>query len=373
MSKDGSIRRHGSGYEARVTVNGIGYSKTFPCEAEARVYIKTLVEEHRTKPLHDLTLGEWGTRWLKSRHETKASRHVRKEESVWRVHVLGSKLADRPLKKVQRKHIVEHFDAAVDSGRWQRQSVTHGLKTVKRALDAAFDKGLIQSNPAQGVRVKRMDISPDDPWTWLTQAEIDAVMALEHPGETTTERRALFATAIYAGLRLSELLHLKWERVFLDAPNPRIEVRAPLKSRDARRDVPLLPPAIAALRAWRDNGVTRKALGYVWKTEAGQRRHSQYDGAWRDHPYRHNGETKMRHGAKSRAGIERRVRFHDLRHTCASHLVQGTWTRPLSLHEVKDWLGHSSISVTQRYGHLAPGGIHDAARGAAERSEAEER
>jgi integrase len=56
------------------------------------------------------------------------------------------------------------------------------------------------------------------------------------------------------------------------------------------------------------------------------------------------------------AGRPYGLRFHDLRHTCASLLLnQGA-----PLHAVKDWLGHSSITTTvDRYGHLAPG-VHDA-------------
>jgi integrase len=63
--------------------------------------------------------------------------------------------------------------------------------------------------------------------------------------------------------------------------------------------------------------------------------------------------------ALERAGITRRMRFHDLRHTCASHLLQGTWApalirEPLRIEELKAWLDHSDIGVTQRYAHLAP-------------------
>jgi hypothetical protein len=52
-----------------------------------------------------------------------------------------------------------------------------------------------------------------------------------------------------------------------------------------------------------------------------------------------------------------RASLHDLRHTCASHLVQGSWApaliaRPLRLEEVRDWLGHQDIATTQRYAHL---------------------
>lgn len=53
--------------------------------------------------------------------------------------------------------------------------------------------------------------------------------------------------------------------------------------------------------------------------------------------------------ARSAAGLEH-VRWHDLRHTYASWLVQGG--QPLTA--VRDLLGHSSLAVTNRYAHLAP-------------------
>lgn len=56
----------------------------------------------------------------------------------------------------------------------------------------------------------------------------------------------------------------------------------------------------------------------------------------------------------AQAVFARHVRFHDLRHTCASHLVMGSWGRPWRLEEVRQMLGHSSITATERYAHLAP-------------------
>ena len=59
-------------------------------------------------------------------------------------------------------------------------------------------------------------------------------------------------------------------------------------------------------------------------------------------------------GACSRSGL-RRIRWHDCRHSFASQLViAGT-----PLRQVQEWLGHSTILMTMRYSHLAPGGVRE--------------
>ena len=72
------------------------------------------------------------------------------------------------------------------------------------------------------------------------------------------------------------------------------------------------------------------------------------DGGWAD-----PANFKARHFYKclEKAGL-RRIRFHDLRHTFASLLLQNGE----SLHYVKEQMGHSSIKMTvDIYGHLVPG------------------
>jgi hypothetical protein len=60
-------------------------------------------------------------------------------------------------------------------------------------------------------------------------------------------------------------------------------------------------------------------------------------------------------GHRELAGIDRPVRFHDLRHTCASHLRMGSWTeKPMDLGDIQAWLGHSSQAMSLKYAHLAP-------------------
>ncbi len=211
-------------------------------------------------------------------------------------------------------------------------------------------------------------------WAYLTSTEIAALLA--HPTVARRPRlRATLTVAIYTGLRAGELWGLRWEDVRLDGDAPELVVcrsyGGATKGGRARR-VPLLPPAEAALRRWQDDQArarkrrARRAarsgraiplpspaeLSLVFPTRGGLARKG-YDAQW----------PRWR----DRLEVRSDVRFHDLRHTCASHLVMGSWGRPWRLEEVQIWLGHRSITTTQRYSHLAPEAMAGAARSARER------
>ena len=51
----------------------------------------------------------------------------------------------------------------------------------------------------------------------------------------------------------------------------------------------------------------------------------------------------------ARAGVDHKIRFHDLRGTCATHLALGTWGRKWSLHKIQRMLAHADQRVTERY------------------------
>jgi integrase len=151
------------------------------------------------------------------------------------------------------------------------------------------------------------------------------------------EERAVLLFALHTGARASEQLAIEWHDI--DFEHGRVHIRrsfslgavVPPKS-GHERTVPLSSDLADALRAVRHDRST-----LVFCNE---------DGAplsiWQLHD---------RLGvALRRAGL-RRIRWHDLRHTFASQLV----TAGVPLMHVQRWLGHSSIEMTIRYAHLAPG------------------
>jgi integrase len=183
-------------------------------------------------------------------------------------------------------------------------------------------------------------------WDWLREAEIVKLLGCL---DVSPEQRRIFAVAIFTGLRQGELWGLRWS----DVDIPRAEIRVaksydqPTKGGRVRR-VPLLEPALEALKA--------------------QPRRCSLVFPLPDSQMRHRGDTAGFHEACVAAKV-RRVRFHDLRHSCGSHLVQGTWAptyidRALRLEEVRMWLGHRSIRTTERYAHHAPDSLRGRVLGA---------
>ena len=129
--------------------------------------------------------------------------------------------------------------------------------------------------------------------------------------------------AMFTGVRRGEALGLTWDRV----DRARGVVLLTETKNGRPREVQLSANADAALaRRWTSN-----ATGSVF----GSRNWNGFRQAWA--------------AAVKAAGITK-FRFHDLRHTTASWLVQ----QGRSLREVKELLGPSDIQITMRYAHLAP-------------------
>ncbi|RRW91051.1 tyrosine-type recombinase/integrase [Pandoraea apista] len=167
---------------------------------------------------------------------------------------------------------------------------------------------------------------------WLTQEEASALVCAAQ-SRRRPHLAAFIKLALGTGCRKNELLGLEWRRV--DFAQGMFWLDAHHTKNGKRRVVPLNPLALEALvelEAW--GQVNSPGARWVFAMEGGNRRTSLQ-------------ETFRR--ACCQAGISD-FRIHDMRHTFASWLVM----QGVSLYVVKDLLGHSSISITERYAHLSP-------------------
>ncbi|NIR31679.1 MAG: site-specific integrase [Gammaproteobacteria bacterium] len=347
-----------------------------------------------------VTLRQYGARWLR-RYDGRAS--ARTWDTVWRSVVLRAPFADEPLRLLRPADIQAWLlelprqparrsvlrggrRELVETDRTLSRSVqVHALGLVRRCLEAAAVAGHCEPGLCQGLRVPPADEVPTDP-PYLDAEDLQRLLGPGSP--LPDEQRAVFTVAVYAGLRQGELAALRWEDVDLERGvlHVRRSWTGPTKNR-RRRTVPLIGPAHEALARWkehvagqlgttrtapvqpRDEGLAprgnmsvrreaakgrageRPAPSLVFPGPGGKLRHRGFDWGWADHPEKH--VTRL--GWWRRCGVRRQVRFHDLRDTCATHLLSGTWGRRWTVYEVSRLLGHSSVTVTeQRYAHVLP-------------------
>ena len=261
-----------------------------------------------------------------------------------------------------------------DVRQWYARTIAKGLRNatarqylalVRRVFAQAIEDGLVTQNPARITVARGRD---PQGWSYLTLDEQRRLLACEAIPEGD---RACIAFAIYTGLRAGELCALRAADVVLgEAPHVVVRYGGPPSepTKTGRvRVVPLLPGAVVAWRAWQPH---RPKSVAAWPAPRGGFRPPDSPLGMGTNPPSSNGRWRE---ALRAAGITRRVRWHDLRHTCGTSLLHGWWGERLALDEVRDWLGHTSVVMTERYAHAVPEGVFAAAakvtRGSRDRTE----
>jgi integrase len=181
----------------------------------------------------------------------------------------------------------------------------------------------------------------------LNSAEINALLDTVK----SQKYKMLFKLAIMSGMRQGELLGLKWSDV--DWETSQIHVQRTYnnqawykpKTKNAERRVDIGPSMIVDLKRWRVACLPNK-LDLIFPNEAGQ-------------PLNHsNMRSRYFEPALKKASLSK-VRFHDLRHTFASLLIE----QGENIKYIQSQLGHSSPTVTLNvYAHLMKPANQSAAR-----------
>jgi len=262
----------------------------------------------------------------------KGKRSIRQDEQI--LGKLKARLgADTPLTEITAQCIAQYDRQRVTETSRLGRAVTPS--TVNREL--AILRHLLRLAEEWGYLVKvpkiRLAKEPEGRLRFLSEDEIQRLlMACEARTSKSPFLLPIVTLALHTGMRKGEILGLAWERVDFSRGVLRLEQT---KS-GRRREIPMnraVYDALAALPGPKKEGlVFRKRDGAAW----GNIR-TAFEGACRE------------------AKIDD-FRFHDLRHTCASHLIM----RGRSLKEVQEILGHREFSMTLRYAHLSPDRLRDA-------------
>jgi integrase/recombinase XerD len=236
---------------------------------------------------------------------------------------------------------LDHVDITVILA-WLVHLTREGLAPKSRARHLITIRGLyrflvnekvVAVNPVKEVDIPRTGRSLPDIITVPEVAALLDAIDTTHPREL---RNAAMLEIMYgAGLRVSELIHLHTQDVNLDANIVRVTGKG-----DKERMVPIGTKAASVTRQWKDLGRPRMLKQiispYLFTARAGK-------------PMTRQGFWKIIKKYAVSAGISRNVTPHTLRHSFATHLLEGG----ADLRSVQIMLGHTDISTTQIYTHIS--------------------
>ena len=308
--------------------------------------------EERKEP----TFAEYAERWLRqhAQIECKPST-VTSYRQILRLYLLPvfGKLRLRAITRHKAKEFISDLAA---EGKLSRNSLRLIVCTLRVIMNHAVEDEIVDANPAAKLGKFSKSKKAQREATALTREETELFLVAAK--EFCSDYHPLFLTALRAGLRRGELVALRWGDVQFGEnegdSNRYILVHhnyvqgkftTPKSKRPRRVDLSRqLRQVLTELRDQRlleafTQGKTSIVDGLVFPSRQG----NILDPDNLVHYYFLP--------CVERAGL-RKIRFHDLRHTFGSHLIQEGAPLPY----VKDQMGHSSIQVTvDTYGHLVPG------------------
>jgi len=302
-----------------------------------------------------ITLAEWLSNWLNGYVTTNCGiRTSQSYQSEVRRHLIPA-LGAIPLTQLQPQQLQNYYSQALTKGRTDgkgglsARTVQYHHRILSEALSHAVKMGFLVRNVAEAA-----DPPHPERRNMATLALEDIPKFLEATQETPYY--VLFYTALYTGMRLGELLGLRWCDVDLDiaflsvvqALYKRSGVCKMVKpkSSHSRRRIALSPSLVLLLREYKAEQQTQRIL--LGKLPADSDLvFSHLDGKPLDPGVVSHTFAKVLKKARLP-----HIRFHDLRHTHATLLLKGGVHPKI----VSERLGHANIGITlDTYSHVLPG------------------
>ncbi len=241
---------------------------------------------------------------------------------------LGKRIRDCTREDLQAylaKHVV-HGKASSSRSRF--------LSSLRGFFNHAVEKGLLSDNPIANVENPKLAKNLPD---YLSESEVEALLNAPQPQESAVEwrDRAMLEVLYATGLRVTELIELKRESINLNQGVVRV-----IGKGNKERIVPLGEEALTWVTSYTKNArpklLSNVPTDVLFPSKRGQLMTRQT--FW----------YAIRRYAE-RAGIDRHLSPHTLRHAFATHLLN----HGADLRAVQMMLGHASLSTTQIYTRVA--------------------
>lgn len=309
-------------------------------------------EEREAMQKGDILFTDFLLKWLRVAKSTvKLTTYASYEMMATRIIIPYFETLNIKLKELTTEDIQEFYSAQLE--RVSANTVIHYHAVIHRALKYAVKIKTIQSNPAVNVERPRKEKFIG---SFYDKKEINILFDIiqGHPLEVAIKLAAFY------GLRREEIIGLKWTAIDFEnntltiqhtvtecnLDGKHIEVASDTAKTDSSlRTMPLVTNFREMLLAKKEKqehyrklcgrSYCKEYLDYIFVNEMGER--------WKPR-YLSDGFKRI----LEQNGL-RRIRFHDLRHTCASLLLANN----VPMKKIQEWLGHSDFSTTANiYAHL---------------------
>jgi tyrosine recombinase XerC len=242
-----------------------------------------------------------------------------------------------PIKETEKgmevdRHVLRDYLSELAGRGIAKASVARKLSAIRSFYRYLVREKIITKNPLEQVSSPKLDKRLP---SFLTLEEVERLLDAPDLSTPLGQRdRALLELLYASGLRVSELAGLTPGQVDLESNEIRV-----LGKGSKERVVLMGEPAAAALKSYLKEGRTellsKKRSQALFLSRYGQRLHER------------DVQKMLEHHAK-KAGIGRRVHPHMLRHTFATHMLDGG----ADLRVVQELLGHARLTSTQIYTHV---------------------
>ena len=310
------------------------------------------IEEREAMQKGDILFTDFLLKWLRVAKSTvKLTTYASYEMMATKIIIPYFQILNIKLKELTTEDIQDFYSAQLE--RVSANTVIHYHAVIHRALKYAVKIKTIQSNPAVNVERPRKEKFIG---SFYDKKEINTLFDIiqGHPLEVAIKLAAFY------GLRREEIIGLKWTAIDFEnntltiqhtvtecnLDGKHIEVASDTAKTDSSlRTMPLVTNFRAMLLAKKEKqehyrklcgrSYCKEYLDYIFVNEMGER--------WKPR-YLSDGFKRI----LEQNGL-RRIRFHDLRHTCASLLLANN----VPMKKIQEWLGHSDFSTTANiYAHL---------------------
>ena len=288
-------------------------------------YRRKEVEEKQTMPTLDTFVQD---RWLPTYPAAAGNRPCTVLARKWALKHILPELGPLPLDTIGAEN-VERFAASLRGKGLSPKSVKEICGALRRVLVSAMEWEVIDRLPRfPKIRVPQQDFD------WFTREESRCLV----DGAENEEDRVLLLCALHTGIRAGELVALEWKDLDWSRRELVIRRNKPASQKTAG------PTKNGRIRRIPMTGELEKGLRRI-RHLRGPLVFCRLDGSYLSPK---DLQRVLTHACK--AAKLRRPRWHDLRHTMASHAV----AKGVPLPVLQAWLGHTTITMTMRYAHLAP-------------------